>query len=108
MPNFSELLHRYTVNDVIKNRGGPHMNELKIVPWHMIPLNEKYHNFTSESLEPIDQWCEKNTTGKWSKHWLRVIRTTDGMYSQNEVFGKNTIFYCFEDQDDATIFALRW
>lgn len=71
------------------------------------PLDPSAHAFTSQSLEPIDAWCDKNVNGMWYRGW-HCVRWSENEWRRDEYGGIDTIFYAFELEADAILFKLRW
>lgn len=70
-------------------------------PWSRYPSWIQAYN-------AIEIWCKENCEGKWRTDIHRVIKNYWGDWEQNDIGGRDALFFAFKSQEDACMFKLKW
>jgi hypothetical protein len=81
---------------------------IAVVPFHHLdhvlePLFGGIYNGNT-----VNEWCKENCRCKYRWHWERVIQDHKGQYLPNGIGGMDELFFGFKEQQDYTMFLLRW
>lgn len=92
-----------TVRDQL--RGYPY---IAVVPYQHLECSVDAMWGAAWNGSSVEAWCNENCRSKYRWHWERVIQDHAGQYLPNGIGGTDELFFGFKDQQDYTLFVLRW